>query len=70
MYIDGTCVRTDTDTSNYRMCRPATWTTNDMRNYTTIGNVWSSYKFEAYIKNVYLFDHELTTSEINSLRYN
>ena len=70
MYLDGTCVRTDTNTNNYKMCRPSYWTVDSMRNYTTIGNVWSSYKFEAYIKNVYLFDHELTASEINSLQYN
>ena len=69
MYIDGSCVRTSTSTSYGYSLRPNCWTAASVRNYTTIGNVWNSYYFEGYIKNVYLFDHELTSSEINSLQY-
>ena len=67
-YIDGSCVRTDNSSWGSNL-KPKNWTAASIRNYTTIGNQWSNYSFEGYIKNVYLFDHVLTSDEINSLQF-
>jgi hypothetical protein len=68
-YIYGVLVRTSTDTAQYFPSRPSNWIQSSVWDYTTIGNVWNNYVFEAYIKNIYMFDRVLTSQEINSLQY-
>jgi hypothetical protein len=68
-YLDGTVVRTSTNTYDYSSLRPVNWKNSLMLDYTTIGNVFNNYYFNGYVKNVYLFDHELTNEDINQLQF-
>lgn len=66
MYIDGNLVRTS-DTSQFTALSPSVWTLQSVLDNITIGGGFWSYRYNAYIKDVRVYDKCLTQQEIQNL---
>lgn len=66
MYIDGNLVRTST-TSQFAALAPSSWTLQSVLDNITIGGGFWNYYYNAYLKDVRVYDKCLTQQEIQNL---
>lgn len=60
-YLDGAVARTGQRTQ-YAGCDPANWGSSDRQNNLTVCGGFHSYRYDAYVKDVYVFDRVSNSS--------